>query len=193
MTDDDAKSTLHRYLRQAREAMVWKLDGLSEYDVRRPLTPTCTNLLWLVKHLSIVEAWYFGKTFDRPFAEDLPWWDEGAEEQIDMWVTAAETRAEIVDRYRRVRLHADVTINDLPADAPGHVPWWPRPDVTLHTMLVHVLAETNRHAGHADILREQLDWSVGMRSDNSNVAEHGAAWWDDLRGRIEEAAQTARS
>jgi Protein of unknown function (DUF664) len=193
VTDDDAKLTLHRYLRQVREAMVWKLDGLSEYDVRRPLTPTSTNLLGLVKHLSIVEAWYFGMTFDRPFAEDLPWWDEGAEEQIDMWVTAAETRAEIVDRYRRVWLHADMTINDLPADAPGHVPWWPRPDVTLHTMLVHVLAETNRHAGHADILREQLDGSVGMRSDNSNVAEHGAAWWDDLRGRIEEAAQTARS
>ena len=193
MTDDDAKLTLHRYLRQVREAMVWKLDGLSEYDVRRPLTPTSTNLLGLVKHLSIVEAWYFGTTFDRPFAEDLPWWDEGAEEQIDMWVTAAETRAEIVDRYRRVWLHADATINDLPADAPGHVPWWPRPDVTLHTMLVHVLAETNRHAGHADILREQLDGSVGMRSDNSNVAEHGAEWWDDLRGRIEEAAQTARS
>jgi hypothetical protein len=193
VTDDDAKLTLHRYLRQVREAMVWKLDGLSEYDVRRPLTPTSTNLLGLVKHLSIVEAWYFGTTFDRPFAEDLPWWDEGAEEQIDMWVTAAETRAEIVDRYRRVWLHADMTINDLPADAPGHVPWWPRPDVTLHTMLVHVLAETNRHAGHADILREQLDGSVGMRSDNSNVAEHGAAWWDDLRGRIEEAAQTARS
>ena len=127
MTDDDAKQTLHRYLRQAREAMVWKLDGLSEYDVRRPLTPTGTNLLGLVKHLSIVEAWYFGKTFDRPFAEDLPWWDEGAEEQIDMWVTAAETRAEIVDRYRRVWLHADGTINDLPTDAPGHVPWWPRP------------------------------------------------------------------
>ena len=193
MTDDAAKQTLHRYLRQAREAMVWKLDGLSEYDVRRPLTPTGTNLLGLVKHLSIVEAWYFGKTFDRPFAEDLPWWDEGAEEQIDMWVTAAETRPEIVDRYRRVWLHADGTINDLPTDAPGHVPWWPRPDVTLHTMLVHVLAETNRHAGHADILREQLDGAVGMRSDNSNVAEHDPAWWDDLRGRIEEAAQTART
>ena len=76
VTDDDAKWTLHRYLRQAREAMVWKLDGLSEYDVRRPLTPTSTNLLGLVKHLSIVEAWYFGTTFDRPFAEDLPWWDD---------------------------------------------------------------------------------------------------------------------
>jgi hypothetical protein len=119
--------------------------------------------------------------------------DEGAEEQIDMWVTDAETRAEIVDRYRRVWLHADLTINELPTDAPGHVPWWPRPDVTLHTMLVQVLAETNRHAGHADILREQLDGAAGMRSDNSNVAEHDAAWWDALRDRIELAAQTADS
>jgi hypothetical protein len=48
--------------------------------------------------LSIVEAWYLGKTFDRPFAEDLPWWDEGAEEQLDMWAAATETRAEIVGR-----------------------------------------------------------------------------------------------
>jgi hypothetical protein len=193
VTGDDAKRTLHRYLRQAREAMVWKLDGLSDYDVRRPLTHTGTNLLGLVKHLSIVEAWYFGKTFDRPFAEDLPWWDEGAEEQIDMWATAAETRTEIVGRYRRVQLHADVTINDLPMDAPGHVPWWSEPEVTLHTMLVHVLAETNRHAGHADILREQLDGAVGMRPDNSNVAEHDAGWWDDLRARIEQAAQPSVS
>jgi hypothetical protein len=193
VTDDSAKRTLHDYLRKAREAMVWKLDGLSEYDVRRPLTPTCTNLLGLVKHLSIVEAWYLGRTFDRPFAEDLPWWDEGAEDQIDMWATDAETRAEIVDRYRRVWLHADATIDDLPADAPGHVPWWPRPDVTLHTLLVHVLAETNRHAGHADILREQLDGAAGMQSGNSNIPEHTAAWWADLRDRIEEAARTARS
>jgi hypothetical protein len=60
--------------------------------------PTGTNLLGWVKHLSIVEAWYLGKTFDRPFAEDLPWWDEGAEEQMDMWAAATETRAEIVGR-----------------------------------------------------------------------------------------------
>jgi hypothetical protein len=193
VTGDNEKQTLHKYLRQAREAMVWKVDGLSEYDARRPLTPTCTNLLGLVKHLSIVEAWYFGKTFDRPFPEHLPWWDEGAEEQIEMWVTENETRAEIVDRYRRVWLHADETIKDLPLDALGHVPWWPRPDVTLHAMLVHVLAETNRHAGHADILREQLDGAAGMRADNTNLAEHDAAWWAALRERIERSAQAAQS
>jgi uncharacterized damage-inducible protein DinB len=191
VSEDPAKAMLHRYLREARKAMVWKLEGLSDYDQRRPLTPTCTNLLGLVKHLSLVEAWYFGKTFGRPFPEDLPWWDEGAEDQGDMWVTATETRDEVVDRYRRVWAHADATIDALPTDAPGHVPWWPRPDVTLHTMLVHVLAETNRHAGHADILREQLDGAAGMRSDGSNIPEHDATWWADLRGRIEQAARDA--
>ncbi|HEY3558856.1 MAG TPA: DUF664 domain-containing protein, partial [Kribbella sp.] len=91
------KETLHDYLRKAREAIVWKLDGLAEYDVRRPLTPTGTNLLGLIKHLSSVEAWYFGRTFDRPFPEEMPWWDDDAEPNADMWATAAETRAEIVD------------------------------------------------------------------------------------------------
>ena len=192
MIDDDAKETLHRYLRSVREAMLWKLKGLSEYDIRRPLTQTGTNLLGLVKHLSIVEAWYFGKTFGRPFPEHLPWWDDDAESHADAFATEDETRAEIVDRYRRVWVHADETINALPLDAPGEVPWWTtKPDVTLHQMLVHVLAETNRHAGHADILREQLDGAAGMSPTNSNLPEQDAAWWANYRARVEEAARAA--
>ena len=190
---DDAKETLHGYLRSAREALVWKLDGLSEYDARRPLTSTGTNLLGLVKHLSIVEAWYFGKTFGRPFPEHLPWWDEEAGDHVDMWATENETRRQIVDCYRRVWAHADATIHDLGPDAAGRVPWWPKPDVTLHTMLVHVLAETSRHAGHADILREQLDGAAGLGPDNSNLPEHDTAWWDSLLARIERAAQAAQA
>src|SRR5690242_14398742 len=53
------------------------------------------------------------------------------------------------------------TISMLPIDAPGHVPWWPRPDVKLFNIMVHILSETSRHAGHADILREQLDGAIG--------------------------------
>lgn len=185
------KETLHDYLRKAREAIVWKLDGLAEYDVRRPLTPTGTNLLGLIKHLSSVEAWYFGRTFDRPFPEEMPWWDDDAEPNADMWATAAETRAEIVDRYRRVWAHADATIEALPLDARGVVPWWRDPDVTLHKILVHVVAELNRHAGHADILREQLDGAVGMRASNSNLPEQDEAWWAAYRARVEEAARAA--
>src|SRR5690349_16545775 len=100
------KDLMHDYLRKAREAMLWKLDGLGEYDIRRPLTPTGTNLLGLVKHLSIVEAWYFGRTFDRTFPDNLPWWDDDAEPNADSWVTADESRADIVDLYRRVWAHA---------------------------------------------------------------------------------------
>lgn len=50
MVDDVAKECLHAELQRVREALVWKLDGLSEYDIRRPLTATGTNLLGLVKH-----------------------------------------------------------------------------------------------------------------------------------------------
>jgi hypothetical protein len=189
MADSDAKAILHQYLRGAREALLWKLDGLSEYDIRRPLTPTGTNLLGLVKHLSIVEAWYFGKAFGRPFHESLPWWDDDADTNADSWATEHETRAEIVDRYRRVAAHADATIDALALDGSGLVPWWPKPDVTLHTMLVHVLAETNRHAGHADILREQLDGAAGMNPEFTNLPEQDAEWWEDYRARIERAAR----
>lgn len=110
-----------------------------------------------------------------------------------MWVTEDETRSQIVDCYRRVWAHTAATIHDLAPDAAGRVPWWPKPDVTLYAMLVHVLAETNRHAGHADILREQLDGAAGLAPDNSNLPEHDTAWWGGLRTRIERAAQAARS
>jgi uncharacterized damage-inducible protein DinB len=60
MTGSDPKADLHRYLQDAREALLWKLAGLSEYDVRRPMVPTGTNLLGLVKHVASVELGYFG-------------------------------------------------------------------------------------------------------------------------------------
>ena len=192
MVDEFAKEYLHDDLRWVREAIVWKLDGLSEYDIRRPLTPTGTNLLGLVKHLATWEARYLGEIFGRPFPEPLPRWDdEEAEDGADMWATEDETRAEIVDRYRRVWAHSDATIDALPIDAPGYVPWWPRPDVKLFNVMVHVLTEANRHAGHADILREQLDGATG-ESPNYAVEEgHDAAFWAGRREKIERAARAA--
>ncbi|MFI5731829.1 DinB family protein [Kribbella sp. NPDC051587] len=187
----DPKTMLQDYLREARSALEWKLDGLTEYQIRRPLTPTGTNLLGLVKHLSIVEARYFGDTFHRTFPEHLPWWEDDAEPNDDSWATEHESRAEIVDRYHRVCAHADATIAALPLDARGHVSWWGSPDVTLHSILVHVLAETSRHAGHADILRENLDGATGMLPGNSNLPDHDAAWWEANYARIEAAAVRA--
>ena len=191
MIDEFAKEYLHDDLRQVRETMLSKLEGLAEYDVRRPLTLTGTNLLGLIKHLSITEAWYFGEVFRRPFPERLPWWDHDAERNADMWATEHESRAEIIDCYKRVWQHSDATIAALDVDAPGHVPWWPRPNVKLFNILVHVLTETNRHAGHADILREQLDGTVGH--PGASTTPHGLepAFWDNHRAKIEGAARAA--
>ncbi|MET1074466.1 MAG: DUF664 domain-containing protein, partial [Umezawaea sp.] len=96
MTTSKPKSDLHRYLRTGREALVWKLEGLSEYDIRRPLTPTGTNLLGLVKHVASCELGYLGDTFGRPSGEPMPWYDEGAETNADMWATADESREDVV-------------------------------------------------------------------------------------------------
>jgi len=190
---EDQKRQVHEYLTDAREAVIWKTVGLSEYDVRRPLTRTGTNLLGLVKHLAVGESWYFGKVFDRPFTPHLPWWDEDAPDGVDQWATATESRQGILDVYQAAIAHADETIGALDLDACGHVPWWPRPDVTLHGILVHVLAETTRHAGHADILREQLDGRTGMFATNANQTAHDEQWWSDYRTQIETAARTADS
>jgi hypothetical protein len=188
MDDAFAKEYLHNDLREVREAMLWKIDGLSEYDIRRPLTATGTNLLGLIKHLSSTEARYFGDVFDRPFPVCLPWGGDDAEFGADKWATPKETRAEIVDRYRATCAHADATIDALDLDAPGYVPWWPRPNVKLLNVIVHVLTETNRHAGHADILREQIDGTVGDNPNTATHTEQDAAFWAAHRAKIENAA-----
>lgn len=193
MSGPDAKADLQRYLQSAREALLWKLEGLSEYDVRRPMTPTGTNLLGLVKHVASVEAGYLGATFGRPFAEPLPWTDESAEPNADMWATASESREDIVGLYHRVWEHSDATTDALALDAPGRVPWWPsdRTEVTLHRILVHMIAETHRHAGHADIVRELIDGGTGLRDGNSNLSPGDETWWADYRARLERAATDA--
>lgn len=193
MTASDPKADLLRYLQTARDALLWKLEGLSEYDVRRPLVPTGTNLLGLVKHVASVESGYFGGTFGRPFGEGLPWFADDAEPNADMWATAEESREQIVGLYHRVWAHSDATINELPLDATGHVPWWPpdRSEVTLHRILIHMIAETHRHAGHADIVRELIDGAAGLRADNDNMAPGDRAWWAAYRDRLERAAKEA--
>jgi hypothetical protein len=195
MTETDPKADLRRYLQAGREALLWKLDGLSEYDVRRPMVPTGTNLLGIVKHVASVEAGYLGDTFARPFEEPLPWFDDDAEPNADMWATAEESREQIVGLYHRVWAHSDATIEALPLDAIGQVPWWPpdRREVTLHRILVHMIAETDRHAGHADIVRELVDGAVGLRVDNDNMAPGDRAWWESYRSRLERVAKEAGS
>ena len=187
MIDEFAKEYLHDDLRWIRKALIWKLDGLSEYDIRRPLTATGTNLLGLVKHSATWEARYFGEAFNRPFPEPLGRWQDS--DGSDLWVTQDESREQLIAFYQRVWEHADATINELPIDAPGHVPWWPRPDVKLFNILVHMLTETNRHAGHADVLREQLDGRTGVADGREE--EIDAAARAEHCAKIEKAARAA--
>ncbi len=190
---DSAKADLHRYLQEARDALLWKLEGLSEYDIRRPMTPTGTNLLGLVKHVAGIELGYLGDTFGRPSGEPLPWLADAAETNADMWATARESRAFVVDLYRRAWAHADATLDALPLETAGRVPWWPagRDELTLHHAVVRVIADTHRHAGHADILRELLDGGVGEGKDASSLPSSDPAWWESYRERLERAAREA--
>ena len=189
----DAKADLVLYLETARRSLLGKLDGLSDYDVRRPLVPTGTNLLGLVKHVAGVAVGYFGETFARPFPDPPAWFEQFDEPNVDMWATADESRADIVALWDRAWAHADTTIDALDLDTVGRVPWWPddHAEVTLQTTIVHMIAETNRHAGHADIVRELIDGTVGLRRVDDNMPEQDAAWWAAYHDRVEAAARAA--
>ncbi|MBY4131283.1 DinB family protein [Rhodococcus fascians] len=189
------KEDLHEYLRIARKNMLWKLDGLTEYQKRRPMTPTGTNLLGLVKHLALVEYGYFGITFSREFPARFAELEASAIARLnsDMWATAEESSESIVALYREAWEHSDKTIAANELDTVGRVLHWPveKQEVTLHRVLVHLCIETNRHAGHADILRELIDSSVGLRLGNENMADGDAAWWAQYRAELETVAREA--
>jgi hypothetical protein len=194
------KQDPHRYLQVGREAVLWKLDGLSEYDARRPLVPTGTNLLGLVKHLASVELGYFGDCFDRPHHETLARADEEAEANADMWATPEASREQMVALYRRAWAHSDVTIDQLDLGSVGRVPWWPsdRNEVSLHRILVHVATETHRHASHADIVRELIDGSACPCPGNEDLPDRdprlvGQPSVPDRRGRPQLRAELYRT
>ncbi len=173
MTISDPKTTLVETLGRLNDQVLHKLEGASEYDLRRPMTPTGTNLLGVVKHLAGVQAGYFGDTFGRPFPDGLPFDDD--DPQADLYAQADESTESIVERYRASWRHAQETFAALDLDAHGSVPWWPEPEVTLHQILVHMTNETARHAGHLDIVRETIDGAVGRYDGDGNIID-GYDW-----------------
>jgi hypothetical protein len=168
----DPKAVLKNYLQGARDTLIWKLDGLSERDQRLPRTPTGMNLLGIVKHALNTEVLYFSPTFGREWAtpEELAPAD-ATDPQANWYATAQESSAGLVDLYRRVQAFADETIDALPLDAIGHVAHWGGAEVTLHEIMVHKTVDLQRHAGHADIVREQIDGSAGLLRQASNLPD----------------------
>jgi hypothetical protein len=184
----DLKAELHRKLQASRVVLLSKLDDLSEYDRRRPLTPTGTNLLGLVKHLAGLEYLYLGESLGYPAPERMSWIDDGSIWQgADMWATPEESSEYITGLYRRACAHADDVVAALDLDAPGSVAHWPadRRDTTLGVLLIRMVAETAQHAGHADIIRELIDGKGGP--DQGDV---DAATWHGYIAQIQAAAST---
>jgi hypothetical protein len=165
---------MKRYLNERRDALITKVEGISERDARMPRTPTGTNLLGIIKHVLNVEAVYLGTTFDRPFPRSellVSERDFAADPQTDWYATEQETVAGIIDLYRQVIAHGNETIDSLDLDSIGHVPHWGNEEVTLHEILVHVLLDLAGHGGQADILREEVDGAAGWRKSGDNMPD----------------------
>ena len=187
---DRLKGVLLDKLKEARASLLTSLDGLGEYDVRRPMTPSGTNLLGLVKHMIGNEHVYLGEAVGRTPPDVLPWVADGSIwEGADMWATAEESREHILGLYERACSHGDQTIEALDLDFPASVPHWAedRRVTTLGFLLVRMIEETGHHAGHAEICRELIDGH--MRTDADALDEQG---WRAHVARIQQAADAFR-
>ena len=170
--------------------MLATLDGLSEFDRRRPLTPSGTNLLGLVKHLAGIEFGYLGASVGRP-GPVLPWYEDGSVwDNADMWARADEASEYLIGLYREAWVHSDESLDSLPLDAPARVAWWPdeRAETSFGSLLVRVVAETAHHAGHCDIVRELIDGHSGSGNDEIGDEE----FWVAYTARIQHAADSFR-
>jgi Protein of unknown function (DUF664) len=167
------------------------VDGLDDYDARRPLTPTGTNILGLIKYLSGVETSRLGECVERPSTVRLPWVEDGSIwDGADMRAAADQSRDHIVGLYHEAWTHSNTSISGLPLDAPACVSSWPaeRRETTLGHLVVRVVAETAQHAGHIDILRESIDGQAGGDHDDIGDAEY----WARYVAQIQAAADACR-
>jgi hypothetical protein len=142
------RETLQALMQYQRESVVRKLDGLSEDDARHEFVDSDTTLLWIVKHLTTAELMWVRSRF------------AGRGMPPDDAITDDDTIASVVSAYRAAWREVDAIAAAAPLDQPCH-------DVGTETMvdlrwvLMHLLEETARHAGHADILRELIDGTTG--------------------------------
>jgi uncharacterized damage-inducible protein DinB len=150
------KQSLLASLERHRDVVLWKIQGVSDDDLRRRVTPSGTSLLGLVKHLAAVEYSWFVETFGHeteplPFDEDDP--------DADLRVEPGETTDDLVAFYGRARVAANQVIAETDLDATGTA--WFGEAVSMRWVLIHMIEETARHAGHLDIVRELIDGAIG--------------------------------
>lgn len=192
--DDAMKTILKNHLQACRNDLMWKLDGLSERELRLPQTATGLNLAGTVKHMANVEIGYFGDTFGRPWPNPDEAFTEDqfeADPQADWYVTENETTDSVLDFYRRVWVFADETIDTHALDAQGTVPHWQaeKAAVSLQQIMVHVIVDLARHVGQADIVRESIDGQVGLNPLSPNMPEDQD--WEAYLAKLRSLANNA--
>lgn len=169
--------TLARYLKASRDGLLWKAEGLDEFRMRLPRTSTGISLLGLVRHCLTVEYGYLVACMGRTSSLVLPRVDYESDPNSSFIVAEGETAEGLLQLYRDVAHEVARSIAEIPLDAPAHVPWWgDRGNTTFERLLIHVLAEVSRHAGHADIIREEIDGRVGLRPSDSNMWRPRDGW-----------------
>jgi hypothetical protein len=160
----DEKALLKKHLRAIQQSLLWKVEGLSDEDLRRPMTKTGTNLIGIVKHLTGVTYAYLCSSFGRP-TEPIPWeHDEELFHGLDFWATPDDSCEEIIAMYRRASDASMRTIDELDLDTEGR--HHAGVAVSLRWMILVVLADTLRHTGHADVVREMIDGRVGAHAND---------------------------
>ncbi|MEU9832506.1 DinB family protein [Streptosporangium sp. NPDC048047] len=153
------RETLRAFLDYHRATLAMKCDGLSDEELRRrSMPPSTLSLLGLVRHMAEVERTWFRKVIN---GEDVPlvWSDEG-DYQV-AYDASASTRAEAfaawqseVEHSRRIEREAESL------DVTAYNPRWDE-EVSLRLVMLHLIHEYARHNGHADLLREGVDGTVG--------------------------------
>ncbi|MBD1539332.1 DinB family protein [Arthrobacter sp. S13_S34] len=191
--EDARGAQLREYLNDAREAILWKCEGLSDAQARTPLTPTGTHVMGLLLHLAVTESQYFISCFGREIENRvIQGVIEAEEAQADFLPPSNMTLADAVTIYRETTAAADAVLDELELDSPAVVPWWIKHrHTTVERLLVHMIAESHRHAGHLDIVREQLDGFIGLRPSAPNIPDLTPDQWEEQRLRMNALADGA--
>lgn len=187
---NDRAGQLREYLDDAREAILWKCEGLSDTQARTPLTPTGTHVMGLLLHLAVTESQYFisclGRDIENPVIRGVI---ASQDPQADFLPPQYMTLVDAIEIYRETTVAADAVLDELGLDSPATVPWWVKHrHTTVERLLVHMIAESHRHAGHLDIVREQLDGFVGLRPSAPNIPDLTPDQWEGQLLRMKELA-----
>ncbi|MGO4297442.1 DinB family protein [Glutamicibacter sp. MCAF14] len=188
----DSLALLREYLNDAREAVLWKCEGLDDAQARTPMSSTGTHVMGLLLHLAVNEAGYFiaclGRKIQDPVIRSII---DSEDEQADFLPPPGMSLDDAISLYKETIAAADGVLDELELDSPAVVPWWNKHrHTTVQRLLVHMIAESHRHAGHLDIVREQLDGFIGLRPSAPNLPELTPGQWEQQRLKLKSLADS---